>query len=130
MKKKTVCILGMGYIGLPTAAFIADADYFVTGVDTSIEIVDGLNKGIVHIAEPNLSELVVSVMARGNLCVQDIPCKADIFIICVPTPLYKGGDKYSPNLTYVEAAMQSIAPLLQSGNLVCLLYTSDAADEV
>jgi UDP-N-acetyl-D-mannosaminuronic acid dehydrogenase len=116
-----VCILGLGYIGLPTGALLANRGYEVFGVDVIQEVVDTINSGKVHIIEPELDTFVQSAVRSGKLKANTVPEAADIFIIAVPTP-FKEGNK--PDLSYVEAAAQSIAPFVKPGNLVILESTS------
>lgn len=115
-----VCILGLGYIGLPTASLLATKGFQVTGVDVNAETVHNLQHGKCAIYEPDLDVLVKSAIQSGHLAVSGAPDKADIFILCVPTP-FKSGHK--PDLSYVTAAAASIAPVLRSGNLVILEST-------
>ena len=86
---KTICVIGLGYIGLPTASLLGTKGYKVHGVDTSQQIVDTINKGKIHIVEPGLDILVKSAVQSGNLTAGLEPQNADIFIIAVPTP-FKG----------------------------------------
>lgn len=82
-----VCVMGLGYIGLPTASFLGTKGYQVVGVDISPKIVDTINKGEIHISEPDLDVLVKSAVQSGNLTAALTPTEADIFILAVPTPL-------------------------------------------
>ena len=118
---KSVCVIGQGYIGLPTAAILASRGYQVLGVDVRQEVVDRINSGEAHIHEPNLDELIGKVVASGNLRASITPERADIFILCVPTPFH--GD-HSPDLSFVQAAAESIQPLVQEGAIVILESTS------
>jgi UDP-N-acetyl-D-mannosaminuronic acid dehydrogenase len=118
---KRVCVIGLGYIGLPTASIVAGAGYQVIGVDVHRDIVDTVNRGEIHIHEPWLEERVASVVNDGNLHASSTPTEADVFIICVPTPITK--DK-RPNLAFVEKASKAIQPLVRAGNLVLLESTS------
>ena len=117
----SVCVLGLGYIGLPTASTFATHGLKVTGVDTNPEIVNGLNNGQVHLFEPGLRTLVQAALGSGNLLVSDRPVEADAFIIAVPTPFK--ADK-SADLRAVKAAAEAIQPHLRKGNLVILESTS------
>lgn len=123
---QNVCVIGLGYIGLPTAAFIADSGYRVTGVDVSSEIVDVINSGKTHIAEPKLNELVKKVVDKKNLIASLTPIESDIYIIAVPTPFHSTiqADTPKPNINYVKDAIKSIAPFLKKGDLVILESTS------
>lgn len=120
-KQPKVCIMGLGYIGLPTAAVIASRGMQVVGVDVTQRVIDTINQGKIHIKEPDLDVAVRSVVIAGNLKACLKPEVADIFIIAVPTP-FKDGKK--PDLRYVEAAANAIAPVLRKGNLVILESTS------
>lgn len=116
----TVCVLGLGYIGLPTASFLATKGCKVIGVDVSSEVVDTINRAEVHIQEPDLDVLVRSGVHSGNLTAQTEPTTADVFFITVPTPIR---DDRKPDLSYVKSASQAIAPYVQPGNLVVLEST-------
>lgn len=135
---KKVCVLGLGYIGLPTAAMFATSGLQVLGVDINARIVDTLNNGDIHIEEPGLKELVQEVLANGRLRVAREPEPADAFVIAVPTPLTSesasppGEDEHdsgpaSPgpqaDLTYVIKAAEALVPHLRAGNLVILEST-------
>jgi UDP-N-acetyl-D-mannosaminuronic acid dehydrogenase len=117
---KLICI-GLGYIGLPTAAIVAGKGLQVIGVDTNKRIVDTINKGNIHIVEPGLKELVRKVVNSGNLRAVTKPEEGDVYLIVVPTP-FKGN--HEPDITYVEAATRSILPLLKTNNLVIIESTS------
>lgn len=118
---KTVCVVGLGYIGLPTASFLGTKGYRVVGVDAAPRVVDTINRGEIHIVEPDLDILVKSAVQSGNLRATSEPQEADVFIIAVPTPLRQPGNR--PDLSYVEAATRSIAPCLRPGNLVLIEST-------
>jgi UDP-N-acetyl-D-mannosaminuronic acid dehydrogenase len=118
---KKVCILGMGYIGLPTAALFASHGMQVCGVDINAHIIETFNHGGIHIQEPGLPELVRTAQANGHLRVCSQPEPADAFIITVPTPFYE--DKRA-DLRAVTAASEAIMPHLRKGNLVMLESTS------
>jgi len=118
---KTVSVIGLGYIGLPTAAMLASRKLRVFGVDVSKKAVDTINQGKIHIVEPELDLLVHAAVTGGYLTAQLTPTAADAFMIAVPTPFH---DDLSPDLSYVEAATKAIAPVLQKGNLVVLESTS------
>ena len=122
MKFETLCMVGLGYIGLPTAAVFAKHGVKVKGVDINRHAVDTINQGKIHIEEPGLEELVKSVVNDGLLKAYTTPQKADAFIMAVPTP-FKGED-HEPNLDYIEAATRSLAKVLEKGNLVILESTS------
>jgi UDP-N-acetyl-D-mannosaminuronic acid dehydrogenase len=116
-----VSIIGLGYIGLPTAAIIASKEVKVVGVDVNQHVLDTINKGNIHIIEPELDLLVHEAVKQKYLKVVLKPEKADVFIIAVPTPLK---ENYEPDLSHIESAVKAIAPLLEKGNLVILESTS------
>ena len=120
-----VCILGLGYIGLPTAALLANRGYEVHGVDIVQNVVDTINEGKIHIVEPDLDTFVKAAVNSGKLKADVKPTSADVYIIAVPTPFYNEGyDIPTPNIEYVLSATKSIAPYLNKGNLVILESTS------
>lgn len=121
MPFQKLCVLGLGYIGLPTASTFATHGLEVVGVDTNPEIVRGLNNGQVHLFEPGLRTLVQAALQSGNLRVEPQSECADAFIIAVPTPFK---DDKKADLAYVIAAAESIHPHLKAGNLVILESTS------
>lgn len=116
-----VCVVGLGYIGLPTAAFIADSGISVLGVDINESHVEKINKGEMPFFEPGFEALLKSVVADGNLKADTEVAEADAFIVAVPTPF---NDDYSVNMSYIEAAAKNIAPVLRPGALVVLESTS------
>jgi UDP-N-acetyl-D-mannosaminuronic acid dehydrogenase len=115
-----VCIVGLGYIGLPTAALIASRGRNVLGVDIDSTIVETVGNGGIHIAEADLDGLVQKCVHSGHLKASQSPASADVFVIAVPTPL--SGNK-RPVVDHVFAAARSVAPHLQSGNLIILEST-------
>lgn len=117
---KIVCVVGLGYIGLPTSALLASKGYEVIGVDTNPEVIRSIQAATAHIAEANLDSLLEKAINSGKLKATTAIESADVFIIAVPTPLK--ADK-SPDLTAVEAAFDSIAPHLKNGDLVILEST-------
>jgi UDP-N-acetyl-D-mannosaminuronic acid dehydrogenase len=119
----TVCVVGLGYIGLPTAATLAGAGHRVIGVDTNPAVVDTMNAGRIHIVEPGLASLVREGVASGRLRAEMAPVPADTFLICVPTPLTQGGTTPTPDIGHVLSAARSIAAVLQPGNLVVIEST-------
>jgi UDP-N-acetyl-D-mannosaminuronic acid dehydrogenase len=121
MKFETLSVIGLGYIGLPTAATFASRGLKVIGVDVNQKAVDTINNGGIHIIEPDLDIVVQSVVQMGNLRATTTPEPADAFIVAVPTPFK---DDKQPDLRYIEAASKAIAPVLQKGNLVILESTS------
>ncbi|TKB46151.1 UDP-N-acetyl-D-mannosamine dehydrogenase [Thalassotalea mangrovi] len=124
----TVSVIGLGYIGLPTAAAFAARKVKVTGVDVNPNTVDTINKGEIHIVEPELDMIVHAAVTEGYLKATTIPEPADAFLIAVPTPFKKGSsnesENHEPDLSYIEAAAKSIAPVLKKGDLVILESTS------
>ncbi|ELF2057899.1 UDP-N-acetyl-D-mannosamine dehydrogenase [Campylobacter coli] len=117
-----ICVIGLGYIGLPTAAVFASRKVKVLGVDINQQAVDTINQGKIHIVEPELDILVHAVVKDGYLKAATSPDEADAFIIAVPTPFR--GDDHEPNLDYIKAASKSVAKVLKKGNLVILESTS------
>lgn len=118
---KSVSVIGLGYIGLPTATLIANNGFQVYGMDPVVKVVETINQGKIHIVEPGLEELVKKAVSSGNLVADVCPHEADVFILAVPTPFR---DEKVPDLSYVEAAAREIAPCLHEGNLVILESTS------
>ncbi|KAB7709324.1 UDP-N-acetyl-D-mannosamine dehydrogenase [Plesiomonas shigelloides] len=121
MSFDTISVIGLGYIGLPTAAAFASAKKKVIGIDINQHAVDTINQGLIHIVEPDLDLAVKAAVEGGVLRASTQPQPADAFLIAVPTP-FKGD--YEPDLAYVEAAAKSIAPVLKKGDLVILESTS------
>ncbi|MBR7945649.1 MULTISPECIES: UDP-N-acetyl-D-mannosamine dehydrogenase [Burkholderia] len=121
MSFETVSVIGLGYIGLPTAAAFAARRKSVIGVDVSQHAVDTINRGEIHIVEPELDMLVHAAVTQGHLRATTTPEPADAFLIAVPTPFTDGN---KPDLSYIEAACRSIAPVLKKGDLVVLESTS------
>ena len=120
-QNKKICVIGLGYIGLPTAALLANRGYDVHGVDVVKSTVDTINQGKIHIVEPELDTFVKSAVNSGKLKASLIPTQADVFIIAVPTPFHSG---YVPNVDYVVSATKSISPYVKEGNIVILESTS------
>ena len=119
------CVLGLGYIGLPTSILLSSTGHKVVGVDINKNVVEKINKGILHIKEPNLNKDLIKEIKKGNLTASEVPVKAEIYIIAVPTPFFLKEDLIpQPNITYVEDAVKSILPFLSKGNLVILESTS------
>lgn len=121
MTFKTISVVGLGYIGLPTAAAFASRKIKVIGIDVNQKTVDIINQGKVHIIEPDLDIAVQSAVAAGYLKATTMPEPADAFLIAVPTPFK---DDHKPDLGYIEAASKSIASVLKAGDLVILESTS------
>jgi UDP-N-acetyl-D-mannosaminuronic acid dehydrogenase len=125
MEFNTVSVIGLGYIGLPTAAVIASRGINVIGVEINQAAVDIINKGEIHIVEPDLDIVVKSVVSTGYLRATTQVEKADVFMIAVPTPFkHTENDEHKPDLSYIESAAKAIAPVLEKGNLVILESTS------
>jgi len=120
-KYSKVCLLGLGYIGLPTAVLLANRGYEVLGVDINPDVVDSVNQGKLHIVEPGLDAFLRSAVNSGNLKASLTPSEADVFIIAVPTPTK---DDHSPVTDYVFDAAKSIIPFLKKDNLVINESTS------
>ncbi|WP_367143506.1 UDP-N-acetyl-D-mannosamine dehydrogenase [Pantoea stewartii] len=121
MSFETISVIGLGYIGLPTAAVFASKGKKVVGVDINARAVDTINRGAIHIVEPDLEQVVQAAVARGDLRATTQPEAADAFLIAVPTPFQ--ADR-QPDLRFVQAAAISIAPVLKKGDLVILESTS------
>ncbi|MFD2683111.1 nucleotide sugar dehydrogenase [Bacillus seohaeanensis] len=117
---KKICVVGLGYIGLPTAAVFARAGYDIVGVDVNQQVVDKLNNGEVVIEEVGLPEVVKQVVADGKLIASTTPEEADVFIISVPTPIH---DNCTANVDYVENATRAIIPYLKKGNIIIVEST-------
>jgi UDP-N-acetyl-D-mannosaminuronic acid dehydrogenase len=124
MKAKTISVIGLGYIGLPTAALLASHGYQVVGMDISEHAVTSINQGKVYIVEPDLDAFVRSAVAAGRLKAFSEPQPADVHMICVPTPFHEGSGIPQPNIDYVLAATRGIASLVKAGDLVILESTS------
>ncbi|MBE6502984.1 MAG: nucleotide sugar dehydrogenase [Methanobrevibacter sp.] len=116
-----ICIIGQGYIGLPTAALFTRNHCNVVGVDVNDKIVNNLNKGIIHIEEPGISEIIKNAVKNGVYSASLTPQEADAFIITVPTPYII--ENYSCDLSYVISACESIIPYLKEGNTVIIEST-------
>ena len=117
----TVCVIGLGYIGLPTAAVVARSGCPVLGIDVHAHVVDTVNSGHVHIEELDLDALVQAVVARGTLRASLTVAPADIFVIAVPTPF---AEDHAPDIRFVLDAARTIAPVLKCGDTVILESTS------
>lgn len=121
----TISIIGLGYIGLPTAAVFASCKIKVVGVDVNQHAVDTINRGEIHIIEPDLDTVVNAAVKAGYLRATTQPEPADAFLIAVPTPFKDGPTgSHQPDMDYIEAAARSIAPVLKKGDLVILESTS------
>jgi len=127
VKKRKICVMGLGYIGLPTSALLANFGYEVHGVDIEQNIVDIINSGKIHISEPDLDTFVKAAVNSGKLKADIKPAEADVFIIAVPTPFRCDNPEIkipTPNIDYVMSATKSIAPYLRESNIVILESTS------
>ncbi|MDR0268462.1 UDP-N-acetyl-D-mannosamine dehydrogenase [Paenibacillus sp.] len=118
---KKVCVVGLGYIGLPTAGLLGKNGFQVHGVDVNIHTVEKINQGEVHITEPDLDQVVMEAVQSGMLRASTVPTEADVYILAVPTPFQENN---KPDLTYVEQATKAIIPFLRPGNLIILESTS------
>ena len=123
-KEKSVSVIGLGYIGLATAALLASKGYMVKGMDTSEHVVETINKGEIHIVEPDLAAYVRSAVANGKLKTYSEVQAGDIYIICVPTPFHADSEILKPNVDYVREAVESISPHVKGGDIVILESTS------
>ncbi|MGR5220967.1 UDP-N-acetyl-D-mannosamine dehydrogenase [Vibrio parahaemolyticus] len=127
MSFETISVVGLGYIGLPTAAMFASRKKKVIGVDVNQDAVDTINRGEIHIVEPDLDMLVSAAVQQGYLKAVTTPEPADAFLIAVPTPflpIEDVNDIPEPDLSYIESAAKAIAPVLKKGDLVILESTS------
>src|SRR5579864_7597050 len=121
MEFNVISVVGLGYIGLPTAAAFAARRKQVIGVDVDQNAVETINRGEIHIVEPELDMLVHAAVTQGYLRATMTPEPADAFLIAVPTPFREGN---KPDLSYIQAASCSVAPVLKKGDLVVLESTS------
>lgn len=126
MSFETISVIGLGYIGLPTAAMFASRKKKVIGVDVNQHAVDTINQGKIHIVEPDLDMIVHAAVTEGFLKAVTKPEPADAFLIAVPTPFKhcEDGEIPEPDLSYIESACNGIAPVLKKGDLVILESTS------
>ncbi|WP_318464719.1 UDP-N-acetyl-D-mannosamine dehydrogenase [Photobacterium leiognathi] len=126
MSFETISVVGLGYIGLPTAAMFASRKKKVIGVDVNQIAVDTINQGKIHIVEPDLDMIVNAAVTEGYLKAVTRPEPADAFLIAVPTPFLpcEEGDIPAPDLSYIQSAAKAIAPVLKKGDLVILESTS------
>ncbi|MFT4978321.1 MAG: UDP-N-acetyl-D-mannosaminuronic acid dehydrogenase, partial [Myxococcota bacterium] len=106
MNEQRVCVIGLGYIGLPTASMLATRGWSVYGVDVQPGVVDTINDGRIHIVEPSLDVMVRAAVDSGRLTAHLEPAPADLFIVAVPTPFR---DDHQPDISYVEAAARAMA---------------------
>jgi UDP-N-acetyl-D-mannosaminuronic acid dehydrogenase len=119
---KNICVFGLGYIGLPTAAMFAHHGANVVGVDVNQHAVDTINQGKIHIVEPGLEAIVKQAVDNNKLKASLTPVHSDAYLIAVPTPFK--GDDHTPDLSYIQAVSKALAPLLEKGDLVILESTS------
>lgn len=119
---ENICVFGLGYIGLPTAAMFAHHGANVVGVDVNQHAVDTINQGKIHIIEPGLEAIVKQAVDNGKLKASLTPVHSDAYLIAVPTPFK--GDDHTPDLTYIHSVSQALAPLLEKGDVVILESTS------
>ncbi|MGP5192814.1 UDP-N-acetyl-D-mannosamine dehydrogenase [Psychrobacter celer] len=117
-----ICVFGLGYIGLPTAAMFAHHGANVVGVDVNQHAVDTINQGKIHIVEPGLEAIVKQAVDNGKLKASLKPVHSDAYLIAVPTPFK--GDDHTPDLSYIQAVSKALAPLLEKGDVVILESTS------
>lgn len=116
-----VCVMGLGYVGLPTASLLANRGFQVHGVDVNSKVIETIGRGEAHISEPDLDVLVRAAVNSGNLTAALEPTEAEVFIIAVPTPFK---DNHVPDISYIEAATKAIASYIAEGNLIILESTS------
>lgn len=119
---KNICVFGLGYIGLPTAAMFAHHGANVVGVDVNKHAIDTINQGKIHIVEPGLEAIVKKAVDNGRLKASLTPVHSDAYLIAVPTPFK--GDDHTPDLSYIQAVSKALAPLLEKGDVVILESTS------
>lgn len=119
---KNICVFGLGYIGLPTAAMFAHHGANVIGVDVNPHAVETINQGKIHIVEPGLEAIVKKAVDNGKLKASLTPVHSDAYLIAVPTPFK--GDDHEPDLSYIHAVSKALAPLLEKGDVVILESTS------
>lgn len=119
---KNICVFGLGYIGLPTAAMFAHHGANVVGVDVNPHAVETINQGKIHIVEPGLEAIVKKAVDNNKLKASLTPVHSDAYLIAVPTPFK--GDDHEPDLSYIQAVSKALAPLLQKGDVVILESTS------
>lgn len=122
--KYDICVVGLGYIGLPTASIFASRGKKVYGLEINAKVVSIINEGRIHIAEPGLDDLVFSAVKGGNLVAGTTAVEAETYIIAVPTPFVPGGRNPAPDLSFVEAATRSIASIISDSSLIVLESTS------
>lgn len=125
MSDKKICVVGLGYIGLPLAVTLAEHGYLVSGYDTDKRIISMTNMGQAHISEPGVQEALAAAIAKGRLKATSVPEKADIFVVAVPTPFLQNKEgRLIPDLSYVESAIFAIAPFLEPNNVIIIESTA------
>ena len=124
MKQFDICVLGLGYIGVPTATIFANCGKKVLGVDVSQKRVDLINSGKSHVGEEDIDRMLEKVVKDGALTAATAPASSDFYIIAVPTPFLREGEKKLPDLSFVESAARSLAPCIENGQMVVLESTS------
>jgi UDP-N-acetyl-D-mannosaminuronic acid dehydrogenase len=120
---RRVCVVGLGYIGLPTAALLARREWQVIGVDVNPAVVSSINRGAAHISEPDIDDYVHAAVTSGMLRATETPEPADVYVICVPTPFHAGTQPPVPNLDHVIAAANSLLPVLAADSLLIIEST-------
>lgn len=123
MQNKKITVVGLGYIGLPTAVVMAGAGHHVKGFDAKKEVRDSLKSGKIHIVENHLQEAFTEVMENGCLEIADEMPVSDIYVVCVPTPFLEEENEKTADLSYVESAAKEVAKVLKKGDLVILEST-------
>jgi len=124
IKEKKVCVIGLGYIGLPLATLLSKTGYKVSGVDINIEVINSINEGKAHIVEPKLQEELEAAILSKNLIAYKDPPQSDIYIICVPTPFFEDSGVKKPNTEFIFNALEGISGQLKAGDLLILESTS------
>lgn len=119
-----ICVIGLGYIGIPTSVLLADKGYRVFGCDIKVTTVEMLNKGQLPLVEPGLEPRLEKVVASGRFSAHLTPQQSDVYMLCVPTPSYGHSGNHAPNLSYIFSAATAIASLLKAGDTVILESTS------
>tara|TARA_A100000164_G_C21915949_1_gene778224 strand:+ start:328 stop:1548 length:1221 start_codon:yes stop_codon:yes gene_type:complete len=124
LKDKKICILGLGYIGLPTAAILANENYNVNGVDIDKDVVNNINLGNTHFSEKDLDKLLGVAINKKKFKALEAPVESDIYIICVPTPFIYNNEVPEPDIQFINSAVDSITNLLKPEDIIILESTS------
>lgn len=124
MKNTIISVIGLGYIGLPTAALLASHGYCVLGIDVNKQVVSSINQGKIHIVEPDLDAFVRSAVSAGRLVAYTVPKPSDVYIICVPTPFQEDKGIPKPNINFIVTAIKSFSHFIKPGDLIILESTS------